>query len=56
MIKLKPDGGRPIPVAGIFDDGTTVCELYSGQTATVSGGMVRFPEYQNSIAILRQQK
>lgn len=56
MIKLKPDGGRPIPVAGIFGDGTTVCELYSGQTATVSGGMVRFPEYQNRVAILRQQK
>lgn len=56
MIKLKPDGGRPIPVAGIFDDGTTVCELYSGQTATVSGGTLSFPEYQNRVAILRQQK
>lgn len=54
LIKVKPDDGIPVPVERIFPDGTTVTELYSGQSATVTNGTVTFPKFENRIAILKR--
>ena len=40
LIRLKPIDGLPILVDGIYPDGTTLNELYSGQTAVVKDGKV----------------
>lgn len=53
VIRLRPDAGSAINVAGVFPDGTTVAELYTGQTAVVAEGSVTFDSYRNNIAILR---
>lgn len=56
LIRLLPDAGRPIDVAGTFADGTTVTELYTGRTATVRRGAVAFPAYKNRVAIIRKSE
>lgn len=53
IIRLKPIVGEGINVNGIFDDGTKVTDLYTGNTAVVTGGNVKFPVYQNNIAIIK---
>ena len=53
LIRLCPADGRPIPVEGIFADGTEVTELYTGQTAIVASGNVNFPTFSNKVAILK---
>ncbi|MDB5917760.1 MAG: alpha-amlyase [Massilia sp.] len=40
-----------IPVRGVFGDGQTVRDAYSGTSAVVSGGMVRFPAH-NAVALI----
>lgn len=52
LIRLCPDDGRPIIVDGIFADGTTVTELYSGQKAVVTDGSVTFPKFLSRIAVI----
>lgn len=54
LIRLLPAEENPIAVAGIFPDGTVVRELYTGQTATVRDGGVKFGAYENRIAIIQQ--
>lgn len=54
LIRLLPAEENPIAVAGIFPDGTLVRELYTGQTATVRDGGVKFGAYENRIAIIQQ--
>lgn len=54
LIRLKPEEGRAISVEGIFPEGTTVAELYTGRTALVKDGKIRFPEYENRVAVFRQ--
>lgn len=56
LIRLKPEGGKKIRVRGIFDDGTVLMELYTGQIATVIDGTVTFPEYENRIAIIKESE
>lgn len=55
LIRVVPESGRPIDTAGIFRDGITVTELYTNQSAVVRGGAVSFPEYKNSIAIIKRR-
>lgn len=52
VIQVTPVAGIPIPVSAAFADGTDVTELYTGQTATVTGGTVRFPSFRNNVAIV----
>jgi len=52
VIQVTPVAGSPIPVSAAFADGTDVTELYTGQTATVTGGTVRFPSFRNNVAIV----
>lgn len=52
IIALRPEPARKIDVGRIYSDGTKLAELYTGQTATVTDGLVSFPRYENSIAIL----
>jgi len=40
---LPQDRAVPISVAGVFMDGQTVRDAFTGTTAVVSGGMVQFP-------------
>lgn len=54
LIRLMPEEGRAISVEGIFPEGTTVGELYTGRTAIVEDGNIRFPEYRNRVAVFRQ--
>ena len=56
LIKLRPVDGQPIPVDGVFANGTQVTELYTGQTSTVKNNRITFPHYKNKIAILKRQE
>lgn len=52
LIRLKPVDNLPIDVSGIFAEGDTLTELYSGQTSEVTNGAVTFPAYRNNIAVI----
>jgi alpha-amylase len=41
-LDLPPDRAVPVSVAGVFTDGQTVREWYSGQSAVVANGKVQF--------------
>jgi alpha-amylase len=41
-LDLPQDRAVPISVAGVFMDGQTVRDWYTGKTAVVSGGKVQF--------------
>jgi alpha-amylase len=53
VVSLGLPAGAPvdIPVRGVFGDGQTVRDAYSGASAVVSGGMVRFPA-QGAVALI----
>lgn len=53
LIRVLPVEGQEIKVGGIFEDGTSVMELYTGQVTKVVNGVVSFPEYQNKIALIK---
>lgn len=55
LIKVMPEPNRPIDVAGYFSDGERLVELYSGQEATVTDQSVKFPYYQNKIAVITKK-
>jgi alpha-amylase len=48
---LPTDKRASIPVLGVFADGQTVRDGYSGTTAVVAAGMVQFPA-QNAVALI----
>jgi len=52
-LNLPLDRAVPISVAGVFMDGQTVRDAYSGQTAVVSGGKVQF-DSRAPIALIEQ--
>lgn len=54
VIRLAVEGGETIQLGGAFANGTTVTELYTGQTATVTNGTVRFERIENKVAIIKQ--
>ena len=53
LIKLNPEGGAAVNLYGVFDDGQTVEDLYTGQTAEVKDGCVSFPTYENHVAVIK---
>jgi alpha-amylase len=48
---LPTDKPASIPVRGVFGDGQTVRDAYSGTSAVVAGGVVQFPA-QNAIVLI----
>lgn len=54
MIRLRPDSGRPIESLGVFADGDTIVDLYSGQQAVATRGRLDFSRPLNSVAILKK--
>ncbi|MET0856121.1 MAG: alpha-amylase family glycosyl hydrolase [Telluria sp.] len=48
---LATDKPASIPVRGVFGDGQTVRDAYSGTSAVVAGGMVQYPA-QNAIVLI----
>lgn len=56
LIRLVPNDGIGIPVEGIFNENDTLTELYTGQSAKVTGGRVTFPRYEHKVAIIVKSK
>jgi alpha-amylase len=52
-LNLPLDRAVPISVAGVFNDGQTVRDAYSGKSAVVSGGKVQF-ESRAPVALISQ--
>jgi len=52
-LDLPQDRTVPIPVAGVFGDGQTVRDAYTGRTAVVSGGKVQF-DTRAPVALIAQ--
>lgn len=55
VIRLCPEEGIGINVAGWFDEGEEVEELYSGSKGIVRGGEVSFPAYLNNVAVIARK-
>lgn len=55
VIRVAPLEGQAINVAGVFDDGIVVTELYTGEEAIIENGTVKFPRYENKIAIIKKK-
>lgn len=55
LIRLRPVAGQPLSVGNAFPEGSTVEELYTGQTAQVKDGQVTFSKYENNVAIFMQR-
>jgi alpha-amylase len=53
VVALGLPTGKPtsIPVRGVFGDGQTVRDAYSGTSAVVAGGLVQFPA-QNAVVLI----
>lgn len=56
IIALNPKQDRDIKVGNLYEDGTVLIELYTGQEATVSTRKVRFPAYDNRVAVLKRKR
>ena len=56
IIRVLPIAGKTISVNNFFEDGITLTELYTGQTAKIVNGKISFPKDENKIAILKKQK
>jgi len=52
-LDLPQDRAVAISVAGVFGDGQTVRDAYTGKTAVVSGGKVRF-DTRAPVALIAQ--
>lgn len=55
LLRVAPIDNIPIDVKGYFHEGAKLVELYSGQEATVSDNAVKFPYYNNKIAIIARK-
>ena len=53
VIRVAVDSGESINLGGAFAEGSTVTELYTGATATVTNGKVTFPLIQNHLAVIK---
>ncbi|MCD8394611.1 MAG: hypothetical protein LUC85_07225 [Bacteroidales bacterium] len=54
LIRVKPNTENGILVDRLWPDGTTVEDLYTGTTTSVSKGKASFPVYANKVAVLRR--
>lgn len=52
LIRLVPIDNKPIDMAGYFEEGDCLTELYTGQQATVTNNSISFPIYRNRIAVI----
>lgn len=52
VVRVLPQECDAIPIAPYFSDGDVVTELYAGTKAVVANGKVKFPYYQNNIAVI----
>lgn len=52
IIRLRPENTGKIIVSKYFKDGDIVKDLYTGNTAIVKNGIVKFKDYKNSISIV----
>ncbi len=55
LIRVMPVENLPIDINGYFANGESLVELYSGQEATVTDNTVKFPYYNNKIAIIAKK-
>lgn len=55
LIRVAPVDNQYINVAGYFQEGDRLIELYTGQSAPVKNGAIKFPVYQNKIAIITKE-
>ena len=54
VIRVAANSGESINLGNAFPEGSTVTELYTGQTAIVTNGKVRFERIENKVAIIKQ--
>ena len=54
VIRVAANSGESINLGNAFLEGSTVTELYTGQTAIVTNGKVRFERIENKVAIIKQ--
>ncbi|MDX2192409.1 MAG: alpha-amylase family glycosyl hydrolase [Gemmatimonadales bacterium] len=47
----QPEGAKVVPVFGVFPDGTTLEDAYSGATGTVRGGVIRLPSGASTVLL-----
>lgn len=52
VIRVAANSGESINLGSAFPEGSTVTELYTGQTAIVTNGKAAFPTIQNNVAII----
>jgi alpha-amylase len=52
VIRVAANSGESINLGNAFPEGSTVTELYTGQTAIVTNGKAAFPTLQNNVAII----
>lgn len=52
VIRVAANSGESINLGNAFPEGSTVTELYTGQTAIVTNGKAAFPTIQNNVAII----
>ena len=52
VIRVAANSGESINLGNAFPEGSTVTELYTGQTAIVTNGKAAFPIIQNNVAII----
>ncbi len=52
VIRVAANSGESINLGNAFPEGSTVTELYTGQTAIVTNGKATFPTIQNNVAII----
>lgn len=52
LIRVRPDQCAGIPTGGLFAEGDSVVDLYTGARAVVRNGRIHLPEYRNRVAIL----
>ena len=56
LIRVAPKENMPIDVRSFYSDGDEVIELYSNQEAVVTNNEVKYPRYNNKIAIITKKQ
>lgn len=56
LIRLNPDEATSINVAGIFEDGERLLDLYSGKEGIVKDGRISFPTGLGNVAVIKKKQ